>query len=61
MTEERPLSRRTVLAAAVTGMGVAAVGGDLAVEDEEVLSESVDGVSCRWCGTGAAVEILREP
>ena len=32
------------------------VGGDLAVEDEEVLSESIEGVSCRWCGTGAAVE-----
>jgi rubredoxin len=35
------------------------VGGELGVEDEEVLSEAVDEVSCRWCGTGKAVEELR--
>ena len=34
------------------------VGGDLTVEDEEVLSESVEDVSCRWCGSGRAVEPL---
>ena len=34
------------------------VGGDLAVEDEEVLSEVVESVACRWCGTGSAVEAL---
>jgi hypothetical protein len=32
------------------------VGGDLTVEDEEVLSEVVEDVSCRWCGSGSAVE-----
>ena len=32
------------------------VGGELSVEDEEVLDESVDEVMCRWCGTGAGVE-----
>jgi hypothetical protein len=32
------------------------VGGDLTIEDEEVLSEVVDDVSCRWCGSGTAVE-----
>jgi hypothetical protein len=32
------------------------VGGDLAVEEEEVLSEEIEEVSCRWCGSGAAVE-----
>lgn len=32
------------------------VGGELSVEDEEVLDESVDDVTCRWCGTGAGVE-----
>ena len=26
---------------------------DLTVEDEQVLSEHVDEVSCRWCGSGA--------
>ena len=36
------------------------VGGDLRVEDEELLSEAVDEVSCRWCGHGRAVEELRE-
>lgn len=34
------------------------VGGDLSVEDEEVLDEVTESVECRWCGTGAAVEIL---
>jgi hypothetical protein len=28
------------------------VAGDLTVEDEEVLEEQVDDVSCRWCGAG---------
>jgi hypothetical protein len=34
------------------------VGGELSVEDVEVLSESVVEVSCRWCGHGRAVEVL---
>ncbi len=34
------------------------LGGELTVEDEEVLAESVDEVSCRWCGSGKAVEEL---
>jgi hypothetical protein len=37
------------------------VGGELRVEDEVVLHESVDEVTCRWCGTGAAVEEIVEP
>jgi hypothetical protein len=36
------------------------VGGELAVEDEAVLAEVVEDVSCRWCGTGKAVEVLTE-
>jgi hypothetical protein len=36
------------------------VGGDLQVEDEEVLSELVESVACRWCGTGTSVEVLEE-
>ena len=32
------------------------VGGELQVEDETVLAEHVDEVTCRWCGNGAAVE-----
>jgi hypothetical protein len=36
------------------------VGGELTVEETEVLSENVEHVSCRWCGSGDAVEVLRE-
>lgn len=32
------------------------VGGDLTIEDEEVLDEQVESVSCRWCGHGDQVE-----
>jgi hypothetical protein len=34
------------------------VGGDLTVEDEEVLTEEIEDVQCRWCGTSDAVEIV---
>jgi hypothetical protein len=34
------------------------VGGELSVEDEEVLDEHVESVACRWCGTGTAVVAL---
>ena len=34
------------------------VGGELQVEDEAVLHESVDDVSCRWCGTGGSVSVI---
>lgn len=34
------------------------VGGDLVREDEQVLAETVDDVSCRWCGHGRDVEVL---
>lgn len=30
------------------------IGGDLEVEDEEVLEERVEQVTCRWCGAGGA-------
>ena len=32
------------------------VGGELSVEDEEVLDERIEEVSCRWCGTGEHTE-----
>ena len=31
------------------------VGGDLAVEDTEVLSEEIEAVVCRWCNSAADV------
>jgi hypothetical protein len=35
------------------------IAGELTVEDQEVLSEEIEEVSCRWCGTGRSVEELR--
>jgi hypothetical protein len=37
------------------------VGGELSVEDEEVLAEDVESVVCRWCNTGESVEVLPDP
>ena len=34
------------------------VGGELTVEEREVLQEDVEEVSCRWCGHGRSVEEL---
>jgi len=31
------------------------VGGELEVEDVEVLAEHIEEVSCRWCGSASAV------
>ncbi len=31
------------------------VGGELSVEDTEVLVEDVEAVECRWCGTASSV------
>jgi hypothetical protein len=36
------------------------VGGDLEVEDETVLSRTVDDVLCRWCGHGRSVVEVAE-
>jgi hypothetical protein len=34
------------------------IGGELTVDEREVLSEAVESVTCRWCGHGRAVERL---
>lgn len=34
------------------------VGGELEIEDTEVLEEHIEDVICRWCGTGSSVEVL---
>lgn len=34
------------------------VGGDLTIEEVEVLDETVEDVTCRWCGNGKGVEVL---
>lgn len=36
------------------------VGGELSVEDEQVLEERVEDVACRWCGTGSSVEVVTD-
>lgn len=33
------------------------IGGELTVEDEELLDEAVEAVSCRWCNHGDAIEV----
>jgi hypothetical protein len=38
------------------------VGGDLTVEDEQLLEETVERVTCRWCGaSGASIETPEAP
>jgi hypothetical protein len=37
------------------------VGGDLRVESEEVISEEVLEVSCRWCGRSDSVDRVAPP
>lgn len=32
------------------------VGGELTVENEQVLAEDIESVSCRWCDTPEDVE-----
>ena len=36
------------------------VGGELVVEETQVLAESVDEVACRWCGHGRDVEVVTD-
>jgi hypothetical protein len=35
------------------------IGGELEVEDEQVLDERIEQVTCRWCNaSGTAIEVL---
>ena len=36
------------------------VGGDLNVENEEVLDETIESVECRWCGAAGNVETFSD-
>lgn len=36
------------------------VGGDLSIEEPEVIAKTIDSVSCRWCGHGRDVEVITE-
>jgi len=38
------------------------IGGDLEIEEESVLGERVEQVTCRWCNaSGARIEVVAEP
>ena len=37
------------------------VGGELSIEDEEVLDETIEAVTCRWCSGGGQVELVARP
>jgi len=34
------------------------VGGELEIDDVQTISESVDDVTCRWCGHGRSIEVV---
>jgi hypothetical protein len=34
------------------------LGGDVVVEDTQVRDESVESVTCRWCGRSDAIEVV---
>lgn len=34
------------------------IGGQLEIDEREVLAETVEAVSCRWCGHGRAIETI---
>jgi hypothetical protein len=36
------------------------VGGELQIEEEQVLDEQVESVECRWCGAAGRVEALAD-
>jgi hypothetical protein len=36
------------------------VGGELEVEELEVLDETIEAVECRWCGNGGDIVVLEE-
>lgn len=37
------------------------VGGELHVDQEDVLEESIERIECRWCGPAGAVERIGLP
>lgn len=36
------------------------LGGELTIEEPEVLAHEIEQVTCRWCGHGRAIETLRD-
>jgi hypothetical protein len=36
------------------------VGGELSIEEPEVIATTIESVTCRWCGHGRDVEVLSD-
>ena len=36
------------------------IGGELSIEETEVLSETIELVTCRWCGNSKSIERLAD-
>ena len=36
------------------------LGGELTIEEEEVLKSDVESVTCRWCGRSNAIEVTTD-
>jgi hypothetical protein len=32
------------------------IGGELSIEETEVLAETIEQVTCRWCGSSTSIE-----
>ncbi len=37
------------------------LGGEHAIDEEEILNETVESVTCRWCGKSSAIEVFEAP
>jgi hypothetical protein len=37
------------------------LGGEMSIEEEEVLDHSIEKVVCRWCGSSDAIAALGDP
>lgn len=37
------------------------LGGELNIEESEVLSETIEEVTCHWCNHGRAIEVIESP
>ncbi len=36
------------------------VGGELSIEEPEIIARTIESVTCRWCGHGRGVEVISE-
>jgi hypothetical protein len=36
------------------------LGGEHSVDEEEVLADEVESVTCRWCGKSSSIEVTAE-